>query len=325
MASMLSVLALSHNELTGSFPLVGNLTKLTVLKFSYNHFSGTLNSKSSLFDLLELRQLSLAFNNFSSSLPFEFGNLNKLETLSLSSNGFFELDLHGNQFNGSIEHLNSSSLSRLELLYLGNVDLEGKILEPISKFTTLKSLDLSFLKTSYPMDLSLLSSFKFLEWLDMSGLQMEEQRVLTSYATIDFSGNLLEGQIPESIGLLKALIALNLSNNDLTGHIPSSLANISELESLDLLGNQLSGTRRRSIAWIGNDTSHCFVQACVAPQDLIYISFQTFTYPKLTTTGIEHRDIKLKSQANKNKISLYHQKSRNNLEPKQHNKETRRF
>ncbi|CAH2059762.1 unnamed protein product [Thlaspi arvense] len=208
-----------------SFPLVGNLTKLTVLKLSYNHFSGTLNSKSSLFELLEL---SLAFNNFSSSLPFEFGNLNKLETLSLSSNGFFgqvpptisnltqitmlilgqntltgrfplvqnltklslisfygnhfygtipsvltlpflaELDLHGNQFNGSIEHLNSSSLSRLELLYLGNIDLEGKILEPISKFTTLKSLDLSFLKTSYPMDLSLLSSFKFLEWLDIS-------------------------------------------------------------------------------------------------------------------------------------------------------------
>ncbi|XP_024016669.1 receptor like protein 42 [Eutrema salsugineum] len=71
---------------------------------------------------------------------------------------------------------------------------------------------------------------------------MEQGKVLTSYATIDFSGNRLEGQIPESIGLLKALIALNLSNNAFTGHIPLSLENVTELESLDLSNNQLSGT-----------------------------------------------------------------------------------
>ncbi|KAF8105210.1 hypothetical protein N665_0161s0010 [Sinapis alba] len=51
---------------------------------------------------------------------------------------------------------------------------------------------------------------------------------------IDFSRNKLEGQIPESIDYLKALIALNLSNNAFTSHIPLSLANITELESLDI-------------------------------------------------------------------------------------------
>ncbi|CAA7019009.1 unnamed protein product [Microthlaspi erraticum] len=71
---------------------------------------------------------------------------------------------------------------------------------------------------------------------------MEEANVITSYATIDFSGNKLEGQIPESIGLLKALIALNLSNNAFTGHIPLSFANFGKLESLDLSSNNLSGT-----------------------------------------------------------------------------------
>ncbi|KAJ4891514.1 receptor like protein 27 [Raphanus sativus] len=78
--------------------------------------------------------------------------------------------------------------------------------------------------------------------LQYKGLFMEQGKVLTSYATIDFSGNRFEGQIPESIGLLKALIALNLSNNGFTGHIPLSLENVTELESLDLSRNKLSGT-----------------------------------------------------------------------------------
>uniref|UniRef100_A0A0D3AWU5 Uncharacterized protein n=1 Tax=Brassica oleracea var. oleracea TaxID=109376 RepID=A0A0D3AWU5_BRAOL len=56
---------------------------------------------------------------------------------------------------------------------------------------------------------------------------------------IDFSGNKLqEGEIPESIGLLKDLIVLNLSSNGFNGNIPSSLGNLTQLESLD---NELSG------------------------------------------------------------------------------------
>ncbi|KAG2285713.1 hypothetical protein Bca52824_045317 [Brassica carinata] len=78
--------------------------------------------------------------------------------------------------------------------------------------------------------------------LQYKGLSMEQEFVLTAYATIDFSGNRIEGQIPESIGLLKALFALNLSNNAFTGHIPLSFSNLSNLESLDLSSNQLSGT-----------------------------------------------------------------------------------
>ncbi|CAN6834319.1 unnamed protein product [Brassica oleracea var. botrytis] len=83
-----------------------------------------------------------------------------------------------------------------------------------------------------------------MEAIDMryKGLSMEQKNVLTSYATIDFSGNRIEGQIPESIGLLKALFSLNLSNNAFTGHIPLSISNLRELESLDLSSNHLSGT-----------------------------------------------------------------------------------
>ncbi|XP_010418682.1 PREDICTED: receptor-like protein 12 [Camelina sativa] len=84
--------------------------------------------------------------------------------------------------------------------------------------------------------------------LQYKGLHMEQANVLTSYTTIDLSGNLLEGHIPEYIGLLKALIALNLSNNAFTGHIPLSVANLKEIESLDLSRNQLSGTIPNGLA-----------------------------------------------------------------------------
>jgi hypothetical protein len=64
----------------------------------------------------------------------------------------------------------------------------------------------------------------------------------TIYKTIDVSGNRLEGDIPESISLLKELIVLNMSNNAFTGHIPPSLSNLSNLQSLDLSQNRLSGS-----------------------------------------------------------------------------------
>ncbi|KAF2603037.1 hypothetical protein F2Q70_00027072 [Brassica cretica] len=62
------------------------------------------------------------------------------------------------------------------------------------------------------------------------------------YKTIDVSGNRLEGDIPQSIGLLKELIVLNMTNNAFTGHIPPSLSNLTNLQSLDLSQNRLSGT-----------------------------------------------------------------------------------
>ena len=78
--SLLSFLELSQNELTCSFPLIRNLTKLSVLSLSNNHFYGNLNpNNTSLFELHHLRYLDLGSNNLSSSIPYEFGNLKKLE------------------------------------------------------------------------------------------------------------------------------------------------------------------------------------------------------------------------------------------------------
>ncbi|CAH8261777.1 unnamed protein product [Arabidopsis lyrata] len=330
--SMLSALLLHDNELTGSLSFVRNLRKLTVLDVSHNHFSGTLDPNSSLFELHHLTYLDLGFNNFtSSSLPYEFGNLNKLEALFLSSNSFYgqvpptisnltqltelkllsndftgslplvqnltklsilelsdnhfsgtipssfftmpflsDLDLAGNNLNGSFEAPNSSSSSRLEHLYLGKNQFEGNILEPISKFINLKELDISYLNTSYPIDLSLFSSLKSLLLLDLSGDWISqaslssdsyipstlEALVLRDCNISDFPNILKTLQNLEFIEILNldsnslggALPHLPLSisyfsakNNGFRGDIPLSICNRSSLDLLNLSYNNFTG------------------------------------------------------------------------------------
>ncbi|RHN57979.1 putative non-specific serine/threonine protein kinase [Medicago truncatula] len=61
------------------------------------------------------------------------------------------------------------------------------------------------------------------------------------FASIDFSRNKFDGEIPDVIGELHDLKGLNLSYNKLTGHIPQSMGNLINLESLDLSSNMLTG------------------------------------------------------------------------------------
>uniref|UniRef100_A0A0D3B4J6 Disease resistance R13L4/SHOC-2-like LRR domain-containing protein n=1 Tax=Brassica oleracea var. oleracea TaxID=109376 RepID=A0A0D3B4J6_BRAOL len=317
-------LFLDGNELTGSFPLVWNLTKLSMLDLSDNHFSGTLNPNSGLFELHDLRYLNLGYNNFSSKLPSEFGNLSILEVLSLESNSFtgdiplsicnrsslFSLVLSYNSFTGQIPrclstipfvNLRENNLegrlpdnfyvdASVQTLDVGRNQLVGKLPKSLINCSSLRVLvvDHNSIKDTFPFWLKALPNLEvfilrsnkfhgsisppdqgplgfpelrileisdnsftgslppnyFLNWkassptpnedggdLQYKGISMEQEKILTFYAAIDFSGNKLEGQIPKSIG-----------------HIPLSLANVTELESLDLSSNHLSGTIPNGLA-----------------------------------------------------------------------------
>ncbi|CAF2288358.1 unnamed protein product [Brassica napus] len=304
---VLSILDLSQNTLTGSFPPIRSLVKLSVLDLSNNHFSGTLSPNSSLFELHHLSHLDLGSNNFSSSIPYEFGNLNKLEVLSLLFNDFFgqvpptisnltslkELYLHhnqltgsfplvqnltmlsfldfsfnrfsgtipssittmpflsylalgGNDLTGSIAFPNSSTPSRLEYLYLGNNHFEGKIIDPISKLTNLKLLELSYLNTSYPVDLSLFSSLKSLLRLDLSGNIIYPASLDTnSKIATNLEMLLLQGcgisKFPSILKTLEKLEFIALNSNRIKGKIPEWLWNLPRLTSVIASNNSITG------------------------------------------------------------------------------------
>ncbi|EOA32149.1 hypothetical protein CARUB_v10015400mg [Capsella rubella] len=306
--SMLSALDISDNELTGSLSFVRNLPKLTYLRVSRNHFSGTLNSNSSLFELHHLTFLNLGFNNFtSSSLPYEFGHLNKLEYLSVSSNSFLGqvpptisnltqltqlrlgsngftgslplvqnltklsnlilvnnhfsgtipsslftmpflsyIDLSRNNLNGSIKVSNSSSSSRTEYLYIGENNFEERILEPISKLINLKDLDISYLKTSYPVDLRLFSSLKSLLLLDISGVWISQASLsLDSYIPTTLESLNCNGcnikDFPNILKTLHNLESIDVSYNRISGKIPEWLWSLPRLSSVVITNNLLTG------------------------------------------------------------------------------------
>ncbi|KAG7572187.1 Leucine-rich repeat [Arabidopsis suecica] len=254
--SMLYQLDLSQNYLTGSFPLLRNLTKLTLLDLSHNHFSGTLNPNSSLFELHRLRYLNLEVNNFSSSLPSEFGYLNNLQVFSLSSNGFF------GQVPPTISNLtqikllyldqnkltvpNSFTSFRLEYMYLGFNHFEGNIIEPVSKLTNLTHLDLSYLNTSHPIDLRLFSSLKSLVHLDLSGNSISLASLSSdSYIPLNMAMMFLKHcglkEFPNIFKTLQKLEAIDVSNNRIDGKIPEWLWSLPLLHLVNILNNSFDG------------------------------------------------------------------------------------
>ncbi|XP_009143948.1 receptor-like protein 39 [Brassica rapa] len=307
--NLLTGLDLSRNEFNGSFPLVRNLTKLVALDLSYNRFSGTLSPNTSLFELHHLSYLNLDFNMFSSSLPSEIGNLKKLELLSLSSNNFFGqvpptisnltsltqlylsqnkltgnfplvqnltnlsflilsdnhfsgtipsplltfpflsfLEVRGNDLTGSIAFPNSSSSSRLESLLLGNNNrFQGKIIEPISKLTNLNQLDLSYLNISYPIDLTLFSSFKYLSYLALSGNTISLSSLGSNLNMIPPNLEILYlsscgiQEFPNILKILKNLEFIDLSTNRIKGKVPQWLWNLPRLHTVALSNNFLNG------------------------------------------------------------------------------------
>ncbi|KAF3580220.1 hypothetical protein DY000_02033105 [Brassica cretica] len=197
------------------FSIFLHLKSLTFLDLSY------INTRSrvdlSLFsDLMSLGYLDLSGINLKVSPTLHL--LSPIEILTLSSCNIAEfpkfletqtslsyLDISSNQIKGQVPKW----LWRLPLLRFEGRD-SGNLYNSVSM--TAKGLVMELVGSGF-----------------------------TIYKTIDVSGNKLQGDIPESISLLKELIVLNMSNNAFTGHISPSLENLTNLQSLDLSQNRLSG------------------------------------------------------------------------------------
>ncbi|KAJ4889088.1 receptor like protein 6 [Raphanus sativus] len=229
--SSLTDLNLRNNVLRGSLPdMFIHANKLRSIDVSHNRLDGKL--PSSLTGCSALEVLNVEGNEINDTFPFQLSSLQKLQVLVLRSNKF-----HG------MLHQSSGvwfGFTELKIIDVSHNDFHGTLPSDYFLNWTAISLKKDSTQLRYIGDFHDYGYYTSVVLMN-KGVSMALERILTIYTAIDFSGNRIHGQVPESVGLLKELHVLNLSRNAFTGHIPSSLANLTALESLDLSQNKLSG------------------------------------------------------------------------------------
>ncbi|KAH9750425.1 Receptor-like protein 7 [Citrus sinensis] len=224
------------------------------LDLSNSCLFGSINSSSSLFKLVHLEWLNLAFNDFNSSeIPPEIINLLRLSYLNLS----------GASLSGQIpsEILEFSNLVSLDLSLNdgpgGRLELQKpNLANLVEKLSNLETLDLgdASIRSTIPHNLANLSSLSF---VSLRNCELEG-RILSSFGNLskllhlDLSLNELQGELLVSIGNLHSLKELDLSTNILSSELPTSIGNLSSLKKLDLSQNRFFGELPTSIGNLGS-------------------------------------------------------------------------
>ncbi|KAJ6874758.1 hypothetical protein NC652_034458 [Populus alba x Populus x berolinensis] len=280
----LDVLNLASNNFSGKIPSsIGSMRNLQTLSLHNNSFVGEL--PLSLRNCSSLVFLDLSSNKLRGEIPGWIGeSMPSLKILSLQSNGFngsippnlchlsniLILDLSLNNISGIVPKcLNNltSMVQKTESEYslANNAVLSRSYWTPTYRSPD-KSTTYGILQrypTTYGMrdrscgciDRSNTygSPSSYVEYqneirVGWKGRADDYRSTLGLLRIIDFSGNKLQGEIPEEITGLLLLLALNLSGNNLTGEIPQKIGQLNKLESLDLSGNQLSGVIPNTMA-----------------------------------------------------------------------------
>ncbi|KAI3943266.1 hypothetical protein MKW92_010947 [Papaver armeniacum] len=194
--------------------------------------------------------LNLGTNNLTGSVPKELEavplmflllNDNKLEGgIAFGSPYSLKIiSLRSNRFNGSIPE-EIDQFSQLQILDLSRNYFSGQLPRKIGNLAML---------TSRPNSTnSLINSDNVQLQMVIKGIEIQLEKLYEYSSGIDLSCNILEGSIPEEIGLLKGLSMLNLSHNGFSGIIPASVGNMTGLDSLDLSFNKLFGQIPESLA-----------------------------------------------------------------------------
>ncbi|CAL5431661.1 unnamed protein product [Camellia sinensis] len=222
-------LNLQRNNFYGSIPqTIGYPCRLEELDISHNGLQGVL--PRSLANCKNLEILNLGHNLIQDAFPFWLENLPQLQILVLRDN----------KFHGPIEQPRKRlNFTNLHIIDMSHNEFTGTL--PSEYFESMHSM----MDDEHKSSLNYISDAYGYGYYSVTimnkGLDMELTRIITIFKAIDFSHNKFDGNIPRSIGRLKALRVLNFSRNSFTGPIPLSLVNLTELESLDLSQNNLSG------------------------------------------------------------------------------------
>ncbi|KAG2260328.1 hypothetical protein Bca52824_079622 [Brassica carinata] len=224
----LELLDLSHMGLAGEIPSsISSLNRLTDLYLYGNELIGSF---SPLLNLSKLSTLNLDDNLFSGEVPCSLLTMPFLSDIDLSQNHLID----------SLETMNCSSSSKLETLYLSNNRLSGRILEPLSKLTNLKNLNLASQNTTYPIN-SVSMGFKSLEFLVLTGTAISKLNTGSPNLEMLYLDNCSINEFPTFIKNLQKLETLRIANNRLKGKVPKWLLALPSLRGLFLSHNSLDG------------------------------------------------------------------------------------
>eukprot|EP00261_Vitis_vinifera_P002840 XP_002267388.2 PREDICTED: receptor-like protein 12 [Vitis vinifera] len=233
------------------------------LDLSCSRLFGTIHSNTTLFLLLHLQRLNLAFNNFNgSSISAGFGRFSSLTHFNLSYSGFsgliapeishlstlVSLDLSENYGAEFAPHgFNSlvQNLTKLQKLHLRGISISSVFPNSLLNRSSLISIDLSGcgLHGRFPDHDIHLPKLEVLDlWRndDLSG-NFPRFSENNSLMELDLSFTNLSGELPASIGNLKSLQTLDLSGCEFSGFIHTSIGNLKSLQTLDLSGCEFSG------------------------------------------------------------------------------------
>ncbi|KAJ4835931.1 hypothetical protein Tsubulata_039735, partial [Turnera subulata] len=232
------------------------------LDLSSSCLSGSINSSSSLFQLLHLRSLNLAYNDFQfSPIPSALGHLPNLTHLNLSFSSFYgkipsgvfdlsklsTLDFSQNyglelKKNPDFEKLIRKLGNNLQVLHLDGVDISSTVTNDIFvNSSSLVSLSLSDcnLHGHIPSSLQNLTQLVYLGLgsnpsgvQDISSLSWMGNLAKLTHLSLDTLN--LSGEIPPSFANLTSLSVLD-------GMVPRSLSALKNLEVLYLQYNKLNG------------------------------------------------------------------------------------
>ncbi|KAI3732355.1 hypothetical protein L1987_63559 [Smallanthus sonchifolius] len=233
-ATYLKVLDLSNNWLKGSIPncLIESGSSLGVLSLGNNSLSGKIEGTfprncglntldlhgngiegtipGSLVNCTMLEVLNLGKNNINDTYPCSLGNNTNLRVLVLRSNR-----LHGSVGCSQNQHNN---WPKLQIIDIACNKLSGVI--PKDCF-----LQWGAMMADESRDPSKHLRFKVLQFggiyyqdtvtVTAKGLELELVKILTLFTSVDISSNQFSGEIPSTIGRLKALRVLNCSSSNI--------------------------------------------------------------------------------------------------------------
>ncbi|CAL4956097.1 unnamed protein product [Urochloa decumbens] len=245
-------LILGFNYLTGIIPAsLANITTLHILSCEDNNIEGSIPSKFA--KLSGLQMLYMGMNKLSGRFPQAVLNLSNLVGFSVA----------GSDLNGDLPSNIGNSLPNLKYLYIEDNFFHGPIPSSLANAAELINVDISrnMLTGVVPGSIGKLSKLSRLN-LELNKLQASTKRdweFMNSLANctqlqgLSLTGNLLEGNVPNSLANLSSKLQyLYLATNQLSGDFPSGIAKLGNLISVALSMNRFTGTVPE---WLGTLTN----------------------------------------------------------------------